>query len=274
MTREMIINELKNRGYYAIKENIIKNGVELKAIKIAINNHVSQVIYTKEIIKNAEKRNISIEDVVSKIIFISENNKPSPFNLDLLCDKDFVMNNIYIGLQKLSSENIEKLPCTDFEGIEKYLYIRMTEQENIYAAQISESILEYIGISASEAWQQAQKNTEDESQIKSLAKVMCELLNIEYNSEMDAIDPLFVISNPAKFRGAAAILNKKILAKFGKEQHTNKIVVLPSSIHEMLLLPYTEEIDIDTFTEMVEQTNHSSVDPTEQLVDRAFIISV
>ena len=56
--------------------------------------------------------------------------------------------------------------------------------------------------------------------------------------------------------------------------YTNKIVVLPSSVHEMLLVPYTEEIDLDTFSDMVGQVNSSEVDPTERLVDRAFIITL
>ena len=65
-----------------------------------------------------------------------------------------------------------------------------------------------------------------------------------------------------------------MLAEFGERYHTNKIVVLPSSVHEMLLVPYTEEIDLDTFSDMVGQVNSSEVDPTEQLVDRAFIITL
>ena len=37
-------------------------------------------------------------------------------------------------------------------------------------------------------------------------------------------------------------------------------------------MPYTEEIDIDTFSEMVEEVNNAEVDQTERLTDRAYII--
>ena len=60
----------------------------------------------------------------------------------------------------------------------------------------------------------------------------------------------------------------------GKKHNTDKVVVLPSSVHEMLLVPYTEEIDIDTFSEMVEEVNTAEVDPTERLTDRAYIITL
>ena len=42
----------------------------------------------------------------------------------------------------------------------------------------------------------------------------------------------------------------------------------------MLLVPYTEEIDLDTFSDMVGQVNSSEVDPTERLTDRAYIITL
>lgn len=42
----------------------------------------------------------------------------------------------------------------------------------------------------------------------------------------------------------------------------------------MLLVPYTEEIDIDTFSDMVASVNGSEVEPMDKLVDRAFIITL
>ena len=62
--------------------------------------------------------------------------------------------------------------------------------------------------------------------------------------------------------------------EFGQQHNTDKIVVLPSYIHEMLLIPYTEDMDIDTFSEMVEEVNNAEVEPIERLTDRAYIITL
>lgn len=97
---------------------------------------------------------------------------------------------------------------------------------------------------------------------------------MEYTEDLEETAPLFIISNKSKIRGASAILNRKALAEFGKKYNTNKIVAIPSSIHEMLLVPYTEECDIDIFSKMVKEVNNTAVDPTEQLADRAFIIQL
>lgn len=275
MTREMIITELSNRGYKAEAQNTIKNGVELEGIRILTDSNIAPVIYTKAIIENAENENKSLDEVVSAIISTYESHKSFEFDVNMLFDRDFILNSIFVGLQKVSTEDIEKKLCEDFEEIESYLYIRgEADREGSYSIKVSKAILDRANISEVEAWEQAQTNTEAETSLESMAKVMCEMMNMEYSEDMDKMTPFFIISNKSKVKGASAILNKKVLAEFGERYHTNKIVVLPSSVHEMLLVPYTEEIDLDTFSDMVGQVNSSEVDPTEQLVDRAFIITL
>ena len=275
MTREMIITELANRGYKAEAQNSIKNGVELEGIRILTDSNIAPIIYTEKMIENAENENKSLDEVVSAIISIYESKKSFKFDVNMLFDRDFILNSIYVGLQKVSTEDIEKKLCEDFEGIESYLYIRgEADREGSYSIKVSKAILDRANISELEAWEQAQTNTEAETSLESMAKVMCKMMNMEYSEDMDEMTPFFIISNKSKVKGASAILNKKVLAEFGERYHTNKIVVLPSSVHEMLLVPYTEEIDLDTFSDMVGQVNSSEVDPTEQLVDRAFIITL
>ena len=275
MTREIIINELNNRGYKAEAQNTIKNGVELEGIRILTDNNIAPVIYTEAIIENAENEGKSLDEVVSAIIGTYENHKSFEFDVNMLFDRDFVLNSIYVGLQRVSTEDIEKKLCEDFEGIESYLYIRgEADREGSYSIKVSKAILDRANISEVEAWEQAQTNTEAETSLESMAKVMSEMLGFEYSEEMDEQTPFFIISNTSKVKGASAILNKKVLAEFGERYHTDKIVVLPSSIHEMLLVPYTEEIDIDTFSDMVASVNGSEVEPLDNLVDRAFIITL
>lgn len=275
MTREIIINELNNRGYKAEAQNTIKNGVELEGIRILTDSNIAPVIYTEAIIENAENEGKTLDEVVSAIIGTYESHKSFEFDVNMLFDRDFILNSIFVGLQRVSTEDIEKKLCEDFEGIESYLYIRgEADREGSYSIKVSKAILDRANISEVEAWEQALTNTEAETSLESMAKVMSEMLGFEYSEEMDEQTPFFIISNTSRVKGASAILNKKALAEFGERYHTNKIVVLPSSIHEMLLVPYTEEIDLDTFSDMVASVNASEVEPMEKLVDRAFIITL
>lgn len=278
MTREMIINELNKRGYNAFAKNNIKNGVELEGICIPTDSNIAPIFYSEEIIENAENENRSLGEVVSFIIGCYEKNKSVKFDSKMLFNREFILNNIYIGLQKVSTEDIEKKLC-GFEGIESYLYIRWKmDKEEFYSIKVSRAILGYANIAESEAWVQAEANTISETRLEKLSVVMQELMDgMMYDEsfmEMAEEIPLFALSNTSKFRGASAILNKKVLADFAETYNVKKIVVFPSSINEMLLLPYTGDADLDTYSEMVAEVNSCAVDPTERLTDRAYIITI
>lgn len=275
MTRKDIIKELQSRGYKAEECNVVKNGVEFYGIRILTDSNIAPVIYTKEIIENAEKENKSLDEVVEEIITLYEKNEKPDFDVNELTDKDFILNHLFIGLQKESKEEIIKKFCNDFDGIESYLYIKKEiSDDKRYNVKITKQLLESVGITEDEAWEQAQIGINKETTIESMAKVICKIRNMEYTEEMENATPFFVISNKSKVKGASAILNKKALTKFGEMHHTNKIVVLPSSIHEMILIPYTEGMDIKMLSEMVKYINSTQVMPEEQLTDKAYIITI
>lgn len=273
--RTLIIDELAKRGYRAEAQNTIKNGVELEGIRIMSESPIAPVIYTEELIKHAERDGKSLNDVVSAIINIYESNKTVDFNINELFDRDFILNHLYIGLQKESTEELVKRACAELEGIESYLYIRRERNEgDSYSVKLTRQLLERADISEVEAWEYAEAHTYAETTITSMAKVMCEMMNMEYSEDMEDMTPFYVLTNTSKVKGASAILNKKILSEFGKKYHTEKIVAIPSSVHEFLILPYTEEMNIDDFSNMVNEVNVSEVDPTEQLGTKAFIITL
>jgi hypothetical protein len=273
MTREMIINELNNRGYDAEACNTIKNGVELEGIRILTDSNVAPVIYTERFTSEAQDE--ELEDVVSAVIATYNSNKAFTFDVRRLQEREFVLNGLYIGLQKASTEEIEKKE-SGFDGIESYLYIRGNDEERgIFSIKATKNILDGAGVSESEAWEQAEKNTEAESDIVNMVKIMAEMAGQEYDEENDNDEfQMYVITNKSRCKGAAAILNKKMLQEFGKRYHTDRIVVLPSSVHEMILVPYAEELNLDDLNAMVREVNDTQVDPTERLTNKAYIINI
>lgn len=151
MTREMIITELKNRGYNAEAQTNIKNGVAFEGIRIMANSNVAPVIYTDDILRRAEEENKNLDEVVSAIIGIYEANCSIDFDINELFDREFVLSHLYIGLQKESTEELIKRSC-DLEGIESYLYIRRDRNDGEgYSVKLNEGILERANITEKEA---------------------------------------------------------------------------------------------------------------------------
>jgi len=276
MTREMIITELQNRGYNAVAQTNIKNGVAFEGITFRNESNIAPVIYTDDILRRAEEENKSFEEVVSAIIGIYEANRSIDFNIEELFDREFVLSHLYIGLQKESTEELVKKAC-ELDGIESYLYIRRDKSVGeSYSVKLNFGLLEKANITEEEAWRSAEYNTNAETTIQSMAYVMAELMGMEYSEELEnmAPYPLYVLSNESKTKGASAVLNKEVLAQFGRKHNTEKIVVLPSSIHEMLLIPYSEEMSLEEFSAMVTEVNGNEVTPEERLTDRAYIVTL
>ena len=242
ITREMIIEELKNKGYNAIAQSSIKNGVEFEGICIRTESPISPIIYTEDIIRHAEEDGKSLDNVVSNIIDIYEKNKTIDINI----------NNFFFFFF--------------------YLYIR--GEEGSYSVKLTTQLLEKAGLTEVEAWEKAEANTYAETTLVSMVKVLCEMMQMEYHEEMEEKTPFFVLSNKGRFNGASAILDKKTLADFGERYHTDKIFAIPSSIHEFLISPYTEELNLDDLSSMVNTVNFSEVEPKEQLGSRAYIITL
>lgn len=276
MMREKIITALQERGYRVEAYTTVKNGVEKEGICFLTDTNVRPVIYTEEIIRMAERGIRTFDETIDGIIGLYESQKTARIDLDTVFEKGFILRNIYIGLQKDGTEDIVKRPC-GFEGIESYLYITCWIGEEEVEMKISDRILRRAGLSKAEAWERAQANTDADTKISTFAELLNDVLGLGCGDELEQIDGmpvLYVISNRKRRKGASAILNKKALAEFGRKYHLDKVVVLPSSIHEMILFRYTDKVDLESFSDMVGIVNCTEVAPEERLTDRAYVIAV
>lgn len=83
---------------------------------------------------------------------------------------------------------------------------------------------------------------------------------------------MYIISNDSGVKGAAAILNHDFLLNFAREHGYDKLCILPSSIHEAIIIPVTEMTSIEDLDEMVKEVNATQVRPEEQLIDHALLV--
>ena len=155
---------------------------------------------------------------------------------------------------------------SDFDGIEEYLYI-MTEDGKI---NINDDFLKYFNVPVESAWRAAEENTKRDSIIFSMADFFKDVADVKNFIKI----PLYVVTNKEMKYGASAIINKERLSDYCHEIDINKIVVIPSSIHEMLFLPWDEEIDERYMDEMIQGVNDILVSTVEQLGNKSYIMEV
>lgn len=274
MDMDLIIAQLQERGYNAIAHDVVKNSVTRHGISIRESN-ISPVIYVDSLIQ--ANPSIELDDLVNQIINIYESNKSVDFDVDLLTSREFILQNIYIGLQRSSSEELTKRDCDDFAGIEQYLYVRgKSEQHGSWNMKIHAGILKKADISEKEAWAVAETNTFSNTVIQSMASIMNEMLGFDDEDEIADDDsfPMYVISNRDKHLGAVQVLDKKAITEFARKHNASKLIILPSSLHEMILVIPTdnEELDLSQFENMVAEVNATQVAPEERLTNKAYIL--
>ena len=80
---------------------------------------------------------------------------------------------------------------------------------------------------------------------------------------------MLYMTNEHHVNGAAAILYPDAL-KNAAEQLGGNCYLLPSSIHEIILIPARDDYDIEGMENMVRQINRAQVDPTEWLSDHVY----
>ena len=252
-----IVKELQGRGYEAESHEVIKNGVSMKGIIIRSNDPITPILYTDDLVKMAEECGQGISDVADVLVKKYEQQKDIEIDVNQLMNRETILSHIYIGIQKKSGEKIEKQPC-EFEGLEKYLYVKHSTKGRHYSLKLSQQIMGAINLSSDEAWHYAEKNTfaVGETQIQNVASMLSGMgyISDEVAEAESDFPQLYVVTNQAKYRGASA--------------------VLPSSIHEMLVMPYNESINMDDLSFMVVDVNANKVEPEERLADRAYMIEL
>lgn len=263
MTREEIITAMQERGMEAEPTTVSKNNVTLDGIIVKVGK-ISSVVYTDEIISTATKHGWTVAEVVERIMESLEANTPS-FNVDNITEPDYIRDHVKIGIQRATNENIIKRPCQIDEAMECYLYIDIESPGNAATAKIKPEMIENHNIDLDALWSRAELNTTAETDIFGFS---------EFMGMPETDDFMWVITNKSRVKGAGNIIDKKALASFARSHGCNMLYALPSSVHEWIIMPYSEIFDIESLTNMVKEVNAAQVSPLDQLGDRAYIVTL
>jgi len=277
ITRENIIERLQEKypQYHIVPQDVVKNGdVHLEGICIRDESKIAPTIYTQFIIERCGDDLDKAIEIISNII---EQHQAPDIDVDKLTDPTFILERIRIGVQKESDENLVKKPIPDFEGMEQYLYFSENEpsSHDMWSVKLRPELMKTAHISEELAWSLAEKHTFETTSIKSMSEILVEMMGgLDSEEDFPDMSPceMYVISNHERCKGASAILNRSLLERFAKQHNCKLLCVLPSSIHEAILVPlHDESYSIEEFSEIVKSVN-GTLAPEDILVDRAYIL--
>lgn len=142
------------------------------------------------------------------------------------------------------------------------------------------------GITADELYAAAFGNTPEllGYRFTSMLEVMLEIMgsgkvtlskaeDIPDMAELEKNQPsMYVLSNRKNFHGAGTILYKNLLKEIAEKWGCD-ICILPSSIHEVILVPMSEAGSYEEMSQMVREVNQTQVMPEEVLSDHMYLFS-
>ena len=146
---------------------------------------------------------------------------------------------------------------------------------------ITNEIMESMGVDQQQLKETALANISDQDySFKSMRDVLVGMMfpdGIPENDPMvdmmlppeDAGTQMYVLSNTQNVNGAAEILNKKAMDEIA-EKLGGDFIVLPSSVHETIVLPINEDMDSKELEGMVQQINAGVVSDEDKLSDHVF----
>ena len=85
-----------------------------------------------------------------------------------------------------------------------------------------------------------------------------------FHEAMEQDTAMYVLSNRGRIFGAAALLYSESIKNLTKRLNKN-LIILPSSVHEVLLIPDDGVAQKEFFMEMVKEVNDTQVEPEERL---------
>ena len=176
-------------------------------------------------------------------------------------------------------EDIYIIPCVFLEDTDGC--VAKCNFPNNYAQSVVTDL-----ITVEDLFNAAMKNVEQKAVIMDMNDLMQQIyaktLHINTVPPVNLLDdetrdidkslPMVVITTESYDYGAAAILSQSV-QKWLLEHFDGKCYIFPSSIHEMIAVPYDERISPEEFRAMVTDINNDVVKNIDQLSNNAYILS-
>lgn len=266
MTREMIMNELRNRGYEVAINDVVKNGVLFEGIAVG-NGTLRPTIYVDSYLDRDD-----LDVVVDEIENIYDKSLIESLVIDTnkLMDWDYVKTQLQLCIQKKGNENIVK---RDFLDLEQYVRVIVdSDNKGTASFKVKPEHLEKFGIDENTLFNAAWDCTKPTLTSMDLLEIMAEMMGTdieELKSEAPMDMTQLVLSNKDKVHGAVAMCDTELLSKIA-DKYEADLAILPSSIHECIVMPVDIATSFTKLNKMVQEVNENEVAPEEVLSDHAY----
>ena len=262
------------------------NGIVLDGLIIRkADKNFAPTIYLNSYFTNFTQ-GMSLQEILKDIITAyKENMDIAPGDMKELLVFNNLKNKIVYKLiqKKKNQELLKDVPFFEILDLAMVFYLILDEnKEGQMTALIHNSHMQMWEVTKEEIYQLAKENTPTllPPEIKTMKAIMHDMLNELYDKmgmdealgdflDIDSERPMYVLSNKRQINGAGCILYDNCLKEFATSQGSD-IIILPSSVNEVILVPDKGNLNYGELQNMVGQINESEVAEEEVLSDHIY----
>ena len=260
----------KNNGVYRTGLQITGNGLD-----------IAPVIYIDRYYGLYEKGEESIDSVAARVMdTYNRERRGGMMQADMrkFLSYDRVRGTIVYKLVSTGKnrELLEDIPHLDLMDLSIIFQCLVSPEGSEMATILVHNVhVKLWDVTTEELYAAAEENTRKllPYEIKSMTEVLCEIMREEDPEDADSADfaeefsdsvPMYVLSNKNRVEGAACMLYPGLIRdladKFGKSFY-----IIPSSVHEVLILPTEDTEECAEIKSMIREINDTQVSPEEIL---------
>ncbi len=282
----LVRNEVEKRAgenYHVKLNDVVKNnGIILRGITLMQDDsNISPTIYLNPYYDAYENGETTLGTVIDEVIDTYERNKVNrSIDMRFFLDYDSVKTRITYKLinTEKNKELLNDIPHIPFHDLSIVFQCLISGERFGNATILIHNVhLQLWKVNARELYERAMENTPilqgydvtDMNTVLEEMRAFEEIEDTEYEEDIQQQVPMYVLSNKSRVHGAACILYPDILKDFAAVVEKD-LYVLPSSIHEVILLPAEGTEDSEQLKLMVHEINESQVEDEEVLSDSVY----
>lgn len=171
-------------------------------------------------------------------------------------------------------KTLKGIPHRKFLNLAVTYRVELPEMGGFHAGiRVKNSLMELWGATEDELYRTAMENLENERyHIQSMTELLSGMIGTALELPEDA-PKQYVLTNESCRYGAAGMLREDILESFA-EQAGGNFYILPSSVHELILVPEIPTISAEGLKEMVKEVNEGEVVREEWLSGNVYYYDV
>ncbi|MCI6649010.1 MAG: DUF5688 family protein [Lachnospiraceae bacterium] len=243
------------------------NGLSVNACVISIPGRNFYPVIYPDLYFDKYRKGSTFEEIVENVLDVIRYTNEDTFNFDEISDYEKAKEHIVPRLVSYSvnPEIFERRAYVPYLNIAVvFIYVISSKEDELVSFAINDEQVRTWGVSVKEIFRDSIETST--KLFPPLIESIKEALPLIREEDFR---PFYVLTNSRKQYGAACVLYDNVLSDFA-EKIGESFFLIPSSVHEMLLIPESFDIRVSEMRQMLLEVNDSVLKPEEVLSDRVY----